>query len=121
MFRKRNNSDTQAEKRRFDRIDLIQSSYYFPVSGDEKPETRECWINNVSVGGISIDIHPGDGLRDGNVIVLLYKLGAKIRRDNVKVLHCRKVINNRRCGCEFTEDDGKRDADIRAYIEALNR
>ena len=120
MFWKKKNGDTQTEKRQFDRIDLIQSSYNFPVSGDEKPETRECWINNISVGGISIDIHP-DELRSGNVIVLLYKLGTKIRRDRVTVLHCSRVINNRRCGCVFTEDDNKRSDDILAYIDALNR
>jgi hypothetical protein len=103
MIFKKKQEDKQKERREFKRIDFIQSSY-FKTTG--KSEINECWFNNISAGGISIDID--FDLPAGNEILVIYKIGSKIMKDPVMIKHKSRILNNWRCGCSFLNKDEER-------------
>jgi len=121
MFLKKLFSREKKERRRFQRIDLFQASYCKLI--DEVPESlmHDCWINNISLGGICFDLKEDD-LEDEDKIVILFKIGAKFRKDKAVIKNARKVFNNWRYGCEFIEEiDDERDSVILKYINSLKQ
>lgn len=118
FFKKKNSKASHAEKRKFERVDFMQSSYMkAKASTSSKPDS--CWFNNISVGGINIDISDKK-LQVGDEITVIYKIGIYSRTDSARVKRVQKAINNWRCGCEFTQADPKRDSIIKSYIEKVN-
>lgn len=117
-FAKNKKRDIEDE-REFERIDLIQSSYFSTLNSDSS-STKECWVNNISLGGISIDVNPTRILQKKDHITVMYRLGYFIRQDEVEVVHCSQVLGNWRCGCSFLVEDHERDEMIRDYIRKVN-
>ena len=116
IFRRDKKGREPVQRRQFERIDFIQASYFTEADSGSGENAHDCWFNNISVGGMSFDIRE-ESLREGDVIIVLYKLGTKIMRDRVLVQYARRVLNNWRCGCTFLDSDGKRDDFIIDYIE----
>lgn len=103
MILQTNNIEGRDDRRESKRIEFIQYTYF---KSEGIFEIRECWLNNISSGGISIYINCE--LAEGNEIVVLYNVGAKIRKDRVIVKHINKILNNWQCGCAFLESDDDR-------------
>ena len=106
-------------KRNFDRVDMTQSTYFIPMGDFIKSDPLKCWINNVSLGGLSIDVNIKANLKIDDIIVVSYKLGDKERNDRVQIKRTLNVINNLRCGCEFSEEDKERSSLIDTYIKHI--
>jgi c-di-GMP-binding flagellar brake protein YcgR len=114
IFKKKNKPD---EKRRFERFDFIQATFY-KFSGDEKEsKIVECFLNNISVGGISFDTKD-EQLKENDSIKLMYKIGTILRRDTLFVKHLVRVFNNWRVGCEFSDEEPDRDKMIIRYVKS---
>lgn len=108
------------EKRKFERVDFMQATYFMiaqGASGTGDAPALDCWFNNISIGGLSIDIHD-DTLALGDEIVVLYKLGSKLRRDRVVVRFIQRILNNYRCGCLYIDEDQDRTAIIQEYVHS---
>lgn len=115
FFKKKKKSED--ERRRFERIDFIQATFY-KFSADEKEnKVVECFLNNISMGGISFDTKD-EQLKENDNIKLMYKVGTILRRDSLIVKHIARVFNNWRVGCEFCEEEPERDNMIIAYIKS---
>lgn len=95
----------------------MQGSYYMAADGTSAPPL-DCWINNISYGGISIDVDIQNPPSRGERLTVLYKLGVSVRRDVVEVLYTDQAINNWRCGCRFTETDENRSRLIRKFLNS---
>jgi len=104
-------------KRKFDRVDVTNSSYFFMMGDFLKSDSMECWVDNISLGGISIDVNIKSKIQIDDVIFISYKLGDELRKDKVQVKHLFRVINNTRCGCVFLNDDKERSDLISSYIK----
>ncbi|MDA3900148.1 MAG: PilZ domain-containing protein [Spirochaetes bacterium] len=111
MFKKDKN------KRNFERFNMIQASYCVPMGDFIKSDPIPCWINNISMGGISIDVNMKSKLEINDIITISYTLGDNERSDRVQINHTFNVINNLRCGCVFTNEDKERNNLVGAYIK----
>lgn len=109
------NSDKN--KRNFERVDMTQATYYVPLGDFVKSDPIPCWIDNISLGGISIDVNKKSPVKENDIITVGYTLGQKERKDRVKITHTVTVINNLRCGCLFVDQDKERSELISAYIK----
>ncbi|HPI21722.1 MAG TPA: PilZ domain-containing protein [Spirochaetota bacterium] len=117
FFKKKKEADENGNKRQYDRIDFVQASYYRIINDSQEQTAHECWFNNISVGGFSVDI-PSNGIAEGDRLMVLYKIGVKMRKDRVVVRFIRKALNNLRLGCEFVDDDIERTSLILDYIDS---
>ncbi len=104
-------------KRKFERIDFIQATYFKIVDGESGID--ECFLNNISTGGLSFDTKDKQ-VKIGDEIIVMYKIGNHLRRDSLLIKHVDKVFNNWRCGGEFSNEDFEREKMIRYYIENQN-
>jgi hypothetical protein len=111
------NTDKNKEKRKYERIDFVQATYFKLADGESGID--ECFLNNISTGGLSFDTKDRQ-LNIGDDIIIMYKVGTQLRRDNLRIKHVDRVFNNWRCGGKFLEDDFERDDMIRKYIENQN-
>jgi hypothetical protein len=113
MFKKDKN------KRDFERVDMTQACYFVPLGDFIKSDPLTCWINNISMGGVSIDVDKKAPLKEGATITVSYRLGEAERTDRVTISHTGVVINNLRCGCVFKDEDKERDHLISSYIKHI--
>ncbi len=111
MFFKKN-KNARKENRRSPRYKLYQSSYYLTENGGQAV-TDECWLNDISDGGVSLD--SSKDIPPGRRITVLYKIGTKVRREEAVVRRCGKFIHQWRCGCEFTGEDTERSRILEDY------
>lgn len=114
-----NNDSNGADKREFERIDFVQSTYFKVLEDKTGSSVDECFINNISIGGISFDIKT-DSLKKDDEVMVVYKIRKEVRRDRLVVRHIRKVFNNHRCGCQFIEQNKERNEIIKNYIKENN-
>jgi hypothetical protein len=105
------------EKRRDPRADCFQSSY-FVVENETRPGTNECWINNVSVGGIGLESDRND--LQNRVIKTLYKIGSHLRQDHLRIKYAARLLSKWRYGCQFIAPDEQRTQIITSYIDKNN-
>lgn len=117
FFGKKKKDQEESDKRTFPRIDLFQSTYYLPGTNPEESEGRECWINNISLGGLSLDVDQNTRYRSGDTLIVLYRIGRHVRKDLVRIVHSHQAIKNWRCGCVFEDDSPERDRIIRDCVE----
>jgi hypothetical protein len=116
VFKKKKNKDTlKVDERKYPRYDFFQHAYYRIVEENDT-DAEECWVNNISLGGLCIEIG-SNILSEGDTIKVVYKVITSFRKDELKVMYMKKVINNWRYGCLFIHDDEKRDRIIAKYIE----
>lgn len=115
MIFKRNKKYGFIEKRSFRRVDFIQPTFFKLINDNIKSSTEECYISNISYGGISFEIKT-PALKRGNEVLLLYKVNNTVRRDKMVVCYVEKVFNNYRCGCKFIQFDKIRDSLISKAI-----
>jgi len=108
FFKKKKEADENGNKRQYDRIDFVQASYYRIINDSQEQTAHECWFNNISVGGFSVDI-PSNGIAEGDRLMVLYKIAVRF---------IRKALNNLRLGCEFVDDDIERTSLILDYIDS---
>ncbi len=116
MFKKKKNKDAaKVNERKHPRYDFFQQAYYRIVEENDT-DAEECWVNNISLGGLCIEIG-NNILTEGDIIKVVYKVITSFRKDELRVMYIKKVINNWRYGCLFIQADEKRDAIITKYIE----
>jgi hypothetical protein len=104
MFFKKKKDLNVEERRTYKRVDFIQSSY-FQIDGDSK--IHDCWFNNISLCGLSIDVDDC-GIKEGDEILVLYKIGTKIMKDRVRIIYITRMLDKLRCGCSFINKDDNR-------------
>lgn len=105
-----------SDQRKNTRIDLYQATYYKMPHDSPNSVIHDCWLNNISSGGISFDTNNNE-IAQGDQIMLLYRLETNIRKDLVTVRHVRQVFNNWRYGCKFNSEDENRAKSIDSFID----
>ncbi len=117
FFKSRKEKIVNAEKRRGPRTGLYQASYFLPADSPEDSTMCECWFSNIGEGGIAIETKD-NLLKEGDEIKILYRIGAKLRNDIIKVMTSRKRFNQYIYGCAFIEPDTERNAMINEYFKS---
>ncbi len=110
-------ANDEKNKRKEERIDFIQATYYKIMDGESGID--ECFLNNISTGGLSFDTREKQ-VKIGDELIIMYKIGTHLRRDTLKIKHVYKIFNNWRCGGQFADADSEREQMIRKYIEHQN-
>ncbi|HPS58190.1 MAG TPA: PilZ domain-containing protein [Spirochaetota bacterium] len=120
MFFKLKNSKSgsteKTEKRKGPRAGFYQASYFLPANAEGESSTNECWFSNISEGGIAFETKENN-LKEGDEIKILYKIGAKLRNDALKVLTSRTRYNKFLYGCAFIDSDENRNVMINEYVK----
>ncbi len=101
------------ENRAYPRVDFFQPSF-FMVENDAVPSATDCWFNNISLGGLSIE---SDRERlDEAEISVLYRIGRQMRKDRLRVKFSKKLMTKWRYGCQFMLPDEQRSSLIEEYV-----
>ena len=116
FFKSKKEKDVTAEKRKGPRAGLYQATYFLPANSTEDANMHECWFSNISEGGIAFETKE-DNLKAGDEIKILYKIGAKMRNDVLKVLTARTRYNKFFYGCAFIYSDENRNVMINEYVK----
>lgn len=103
-----NQKSKYKEKRQYDRTDFVQATYCKNLSNSKKSSIKECYINDISQGGLSINLKENE-FENQDTIMVVYKIGANVRRDELAVVYKRRILNDWKCGCKFTDQDNLRD------------
>mgnify|MGYP003802969519 CR=1 FL=1 len=105
------------ERRKHRRIEFVQATYCRMMGEQAVAMMHDCWISNISVGGMSVDIKSNVAPQgEPDAMMVLYKIGTRIRNDLVSIRSARQVLGNLRYGCAFLEHDEKRLASIENYV-----
>ncbi len=115
FFNSKKKKETDSEKRKEERAEFFQTSYYLPVRQDEESATFECWFNNISKGGLSFETKRED-LKEGDEIKVLYKIGTKFRNDKLRIQFASRFLDRFKCGCAFIDADEERKYMIDEYL-----
>jgi hypothetical protein len=108
-----NKKEKKSEKRRFERFDFIQSTFYKLPDTDK---VVECFLNNISIGGLSFDTKDNE-LSVNDTIILMYKIKTTMKKDTLIIRHIQRVFNNWRIGCEFKDEDPERNTLIIDFLQ----
>lgn len=117
LFKSKKEKAGMTEKRKGPRAGFYQASYFLPANSTEDAHMHECWFSNIGEGGIAIETKE-DMLKEGDEIRILYKIGVKLRNDNLKVLSARTRYNKFMYGCAFVEADEDRNVLINEYFKS---
>jgi len=112
-FRKKTVKDKERRLNR--RAEFFQSSYFLPLNEDAVAKSIDCWFNNISQGGMAVETVYGD-VKNGDELIVLFKIGTQIRKETLKVQNISKVPGKYRYGCAFTDPDEQRKNIIEGYI-----
>lgn len=105
------------ERRKHERVDFFQATYCKMMGDSAAAVMHDCWIGNISVGGLSIDIKDtAIPCTTPETMMVLYKIGTRIRNDLVSVRTLRRTLNSWRYGCAFLERDETRATNIENYV-----
>lgn len=103
----------RVENRAYPRVDFFQPSF-FMVENDAVPSATDCWFNNISLGGLSLE---SDRERlDEAEISVLYRIGRQMRKDRLQVRFSKKLMTKWRYGCQFMLPDEQRSSLIEEYV-----
>jgi c-di-GMP-binding flagellar brake protein YcgR len=106
FFKKRVNTDFE-ERRNADRNDFIQATYYKLIDSEDK-SLKECYICDISKGGISFFTTSKD-IEEGAKLCLIYNLKSTRRKDEAVVRYIKNSFGELKCGCEFSDTDEERE------------
>ena len=119
FFKKNNTNKSSSNNRLHERVEFIQATYFKAQSGEPNSNVEECYLNNISIGGLSFD-SKNESLKEGDKIFIMYTVGSEVRKDELVIKHAKRVFNNWRCGCEFSDSDIIRNDIIKEYITSNN-
>lgn len=107
-----------AERRVHRRVDLFLPTYCTLYNDSKNSHMYECWINNISVGGIALKIKDRD-LRDFDCdrVNIIYRVGTQQRNDRLYIRHMDKVLMDWKLGCQFLDEDHRRGHIIRDFFK----
>jgi len=109
---------TIKDKRKHKRIDLYQEAMIEVKDSNDIKSFYDCYINNISLGGISFDVEVYNVyVFEKNKIYLIFSIDGCERMDEVHIESSFKAIRNWRCGCSFVKEDKERDKQIKNYIK----
>jgi hypothetical protein len=99
----------KGERRVHRRMDLFLPTYCTLYNDTKKSSLYECWINNISVGGLALKIKDRD-LRDFDCdrVNVIYRVGTHQRNDRLYVRQMDRVLMDWRFGCQFLDEDHNR-------------
>ncbi len=111
--------DDPEEKRAHGRVDLFIPTYCTLYNGTKRTPLYECWINNISEGGMALKIKDRD-LKDCDCdrLNVIYRIGSQQRNDRLYIRHMDKVLTDWKLGCQFIEEDHQRDRGITEFFKA---
>ena len=108
LFRKQ-----RVDNRAYPRVDFFQPSFFI-VEADAVQSASDCWFNNISLGGLSLESERER--LDDEVISVLYRIGQQMRKDRLRIKFSRKLMTKWRYGCQFMAPDERRSALIEEYV-----
>jgi len=110
---------TIVEKRAHGRVDLFIPTYCTLYNDARRTHLYECWINNISEGGMALKIKDRD-LKDFDCdrLNVIYRIGTHQRNDRLYIRHMDKVLTDWKLGCQFIEDDHRRARVITEFFKA---
>jgi hypothetical protein len=118
MFFGKKAETAKAENRIHGRVDLFLPTYCTLYNDTKKSSLYECWINNISVGGLALKIKDRD-IKDFDCdrVNVIYRVGTHQRNDRLYIRHMDKVLMDWKFGCQFIDDDHKRGHVIRDFFK----
>lgn len=117
FFKTGKNKVSDHERRRNKRASFFQSSYFLQINTTGGSGTSECWFNNISEGGLAFETRHSI-LKEGDEIKVLYKLGAQLRNDSLRIQSATKVFDKYRYSCTFINSDENRKLMIEEYFKS---
>ncbi|MFW6365568.1 MAG: PilZ domain-containing protein [Spirochaetota bacterium] len=108
------NSGPVTNRREDERTSLFQSSYY--RIDETEDDVRECWIMDISTGGIKIEVNRTENIDESDELVVIFRIFEAIFREHVAVRHTEGALNRMRCGCQFLTKNDMRSRFIQDYI-----
>ena len=117
FFKLKRSKAENSEKRKGPRAEFYQASYFLPANTKEgEPTIYECCFSNIGEGGIAFETNE-NRLKEGEEVKILYKIGAKLRNDTLKVLTARARYNKFLYGGAFVDSDENRNVMINEYCK----
>ncbi len=117
MFFNRKKNGGSSERRDSPRVELFQQSYCNFLKGSNYSNVYNCWIKDISIGGLSFDVnYNGFTEFDAEHVNVLLKIGTKIWKESLKITYRKKEHFNWRCGCEFVDQNLGKHEEIVKFI-----